>query len=245
MRQLGPPSARAQSAAGEGESGRRSPLAPLRLPDPALRQRQRQVCPCRRRHEPAGRKPAFSASELAQTAAVLSVLSTVIEAASATALAVRIHQGGAGRGRAGRSGPRWQPRHQPRRRPQLPAAAGSVTPDRPAQDPKQTSIWRIYTKCVFSRRKRGFMHEVPATEFTRNFGRYWEIAQREPVAVTSHGRATGYFISAVEFEETQRLKTIARRSRAVVDLSLQEIEEMTSGHMSLEHDHLNALLDEK
>jgi prevent-host-death family protein len=89
------------------------------------------------------------------------------------------------------------------------------------------------------------MHEVPATEFTRNFGRYWEIAQREPVAVTSHGRATGYFISAVEFEETQRLKTIARRSRAVVDLSLQEIEEMTSGHMSLEHDHLNALLDEK
>jgi prevent-host-death family protein len=88
------------------------------------------------------------------------------------------------------------------------------------------------------------MREVPATEFTRNFGRYREIAQREPVAVTSHGRATGYFVSAVEFEEMQRLKTESRRSRAVADLSREEIEEMTSGGMSSEHDHLNALLDE-
>jgi prevent-host-death family protein len=88
------------------------------------------------------------------------------------------------------------------------------------------------------------MREVPATEFTRNFGRYREIAQREPVAVTSHGRATGYFVSAVEFEEMQRLKTASRRSRAVADLSREEIEEMTSGGMSSEHDHLNALLDE-
>ena len=45
------------------------------------------------------------------------------------------------------------------------------------------------------------MREVPATEFARNFGQYREIAQREPVAVTSHGRMTGYFISPVEFEE--------------------------------------------
>jgi hypothetical protein len=35
------------------------------------------------------------------------------------------------------------------------------------------------------------MREVPATEFTRNFGRYREIARREPVAVTSHGRVPG------------------------------------------------------
>ena len=50
------------------------------------------------------------------------------------------------------------------------------------------------------------MREVPATEFTRNFGQYREIAQREPVAVTSHGRATGYFVSAVELQEMQRLR---------------------------------------
>ncbi len=88
------------------------------------------------------------------------------------------------------------------------------------------------------------MREVPATEFTRNFGQYREIAQREPVAVTSHGRATGYFVSVVEFEEMQRLKALARRSRAVADMTKDEIEQMVAGSMSPEHDYLNALLDE-
>ncbi len=89
------------------------------------------------------------------------------------------------------------------------------------------------------------MREVPATEFTRNFGQYREIAQREPVAVTSHGRATGYFVSAVEFEEMQRLKTFARRSRAVVDMTKDEIEQMAASRMAPEHEHLNALLDKE
>ncbi len=89
------------------------------------------------------------------------------------------------------------------------------------------------------------MREVPATEFTRNFGQYREIAQREPVAVTSHGRATGYFVSAVEFEELQRLRAYARRSRAVVDMTKEEIEQMAAGRMAPEHDHLNALLDKE
>lgn len=87
------------------------------------------------------------------------------------------------------------------------------------------------------------MREVPATEFTRNFGQYREIAQREPVAVTSHGRATGYFISAVEYEEFQRLKVFDRRSRPVADMTKEEFEPMAAGRMSPEHDHLNSLLD--
>ena len=87
------------------------------------------------------------------------------------------------------------------------------------------------------------MREVPATEFTRNFGQYREIAQREPVAVTSHGRATGYFVSAVEYEELQRIKAAAQLSRAVADLSPQEIAEIAASRMAPEHDHLNALLD--
>lgn len=89
------------------------------------------------------------------------------------------------------------------------------------------------------------MREVSATEFARNFGQYREIAQREPVAVTSHGRAMGYFISTVEFDEMQRLKAYARRSRAVADLTAREIADMTAGRMDAEHDHLNALLDEE
>ena len=89
------------------------------------------------------------------------------------------------------------------------------------------------------------MREVPATEFTRHFGQYREIAQRQPVAVTSHGRATGYFVSAVEFEELQRLRAYARRSRAVVDMTKEEIEQMAASRMAPEHDHLNALLDKE
>jgi prevent-host-death family protein len=87
------------------------------------------------------------------------------------------------------------------------------------------------------------MREVPATEFTRNFGQYREIAQREPVAVTSHGRPTGYFVSAVEYEELMRLKAFARRSRAVADMTKDEIDQMAASRMAPEHDHLNALLD--
>jgi len=87
------------------------------------------------------------------------------------------------------------------------------------------------------------MREVPATEFARNFGQYREIVQREPVAVTSHGRATAYLVSAEEYEELQRIKVSAQRSRAIVDMTAEEIEQMTSGRMGAEHDYLNALLD--
>jgi prevent-host-death family protein len=88
------------------------------------------------------------------------------------------------------------------------------------------------------------MREVPTNEFTRNFGRYREIVQREPIAVTNHGRPTGYFVSAVEFEDLQRYKRIARQSFATADLSPAEVEAIAASRMSAEHDRLNALLDE-
>jgi PHD/YefM family antitoxin component YafN of YafNO toxin-antitoxin module len=52
------------------------------------------------------------------------------------------------------------------------------------------------------------MHIVPSTEFSKNFGHYREIAQREPVAVTSHERVTGYFVSAGTYEEYAHLKDL-------------------------------------
>ncbi|MFA5120388.1 type II toxin-antitoxin system Phd/YefM family antitoxin [Zavarzinia sp.] len=87
------------------------------------------------------------------------------------------------------------------------------------------------------------MREVPSSEFAKNFGRYREIAQREPIAVTSHGRATGYFVSAAEFEELQRYKSLARHSFATADLPREKAEAIAAGRMSPEHDHLNALLE--
>ncbi len=56
------------------------------------------------------------------------------------------------------------------------------------------------------------MSAVTATEFTRNFGRYREMAQREPVAVTNHDRVTGYFVSAPDFEEYRRLKALVPKT---------------------------------
>ncbi len=89
------------------------------------------------------------------------------------------------------------------------------------------------------------MREVPTSDFIADFGRYREIAQREPIAVTNHGRATGYFVSVTEFEEVQRLKAFVRRSRAVAEMTSEEINQMAASRMAPEHDHLNALLDEE
>ncbi|MDQ0474675.1 type II toxin-antitoxin system prevent-host-death family antitoxin [Labrys wisconsinensis] len=89
------------------------------------------------------------------------------------------------------------------------------------------------------------MREVPTSEFTRNFGQYREIVQREPIAVTSHGRPTAYLVSAVEFEELQHYKKLVRRSFATTELTHEETEAIAASRMSPEHDHLNSLLDDK
>jgi prevent-host-death family protein len=89
------------------------------------------------------------------------------------------------------------------------------------------------------------MSAVTATEFAKAFGRYKEEAQREPVAITSHGRVSGYFISAREFEELQRLRAFERRVHRINDLPVEIADAIEGSKMSPAHDHLNELLDEK
>lgn len=50
------------------------------------------------------------------------------------------------------------------------------------------------------------MITVPATEFAKNVGQYREIAQREPVAITSHDRVTSVLLSSEEYEQYKLLK---------------------------------------
>jgi PHD/YefM family antitoxin component YafN of YafNO toxin-antitoxin module len=88
------------------------------------------------------------------------------------------------------------------------------------------------------------MIEVPATEFAKHFGRYREIAQRESVAITSHGRTTGYFMSEHEYEEYQRLKSRDRRVYHVSELPADTVASLKTTKMDPTHDHLNALLDD-
>jgi hypothetical protein len=83
---------------------------------------------------------------------------------------------------------------------------------------------------------------VPASEFTRNFGRYRMRAQREAVAVSSHGQITGYFVGPDEYEEFKRFRD-SRRSFATAELSEEKADAIGASRMDPRHFHLDALLD--
>ncbi len=85
---------------------------------------------------------------------------------------------------------------------------------------------------------------VPASEFTRNFGRYRMQAQREAVAVSSHGSITGYFVAPDEYEEFRRFKQ-RRRSFATAELSDEQVEAIGASRMDERHSHLDAILEKK
>jgi prevent-host-death family protein len=67
------------------------------------------------------------------------------------------------------------------------------------------------------------MVRVSASEFAKNFGRYKEIARREPVEITSHNRPSGYLISEAEFAEFKRLKELQPRAISIYELSSEEL----------------------
>lgn len=48
------------------------------------------------------------------------------------------------------------------------------------------------------------MKTVTASEFQKNFGAFKEVAQREPVAITSNGRESVVLISAAEYAEYRK-----------------------------------------
>lgn len=83
---------------------------------------------------------------------------------------------------------------------------------------------------------------VPAAEFTRNFGRYRMLAQKGAIAVSSHGRITGYFVPADEYEDFERYRA-QRRSFATAELNDAEVRAIADTRMDSRHAPLDALLD--
>jgi hypothetical protein len=83
---------------------------------------------------------------------------------------------------------------------------------------------------------------VPASEFTRNFGRYRMLAQRQAVAVSSHGQVTGYFVGPDDYEEFLRFRD-QRRSFATEELSDEKIKAIAGSRMDPRHAHLDTLID--
>ena len=53
------------------------------------------------------------------------------------------------------------------------------------------------------------MVSITFAEFQKSFGRYREVAQREPVTITNHGRESLVLLSV---EEYRRLKRLDRRA---------------------------------
>ncbi len=88
------------------------------------------------------------------------------------------------------------------------------------------------------------MSEANATEFCRNFGRYQQQAQREPVRVKSHGRTTGVFVSEVEFSHYQELLRKEREVLVVGRLPREALEAIKAAEYPSGHEDLDTLMDE-
>lgn len=85
---------------------------------------------------------------------------------------------------------------------------------------------------------------IPASEFTRNFGHYRMRAQRAAIAVSSHGRVTGYFVGPEEYEEFKRFRD-SRRSFATAELPEAKVKAIRASRMNKRHAHLDAMLERK
>lgn len=88
------------------------------------------------------------------------------------------------------------------------------------------------------------MQTVRATEFCRRFGEYQMVAQREPVAVTSHDRTTGVFLSKAEFDHYQELLARERRALSLDDLTAEDLKAIGEAEVPEGFEHLDDLLDE-
>jgi hypothetical protein len=102
----------------------------------------------------------------------------------------------------------------------------------------------IFMPEIKERKEHGMAESIPASEFTRNFGRYRMLAQREAVAVSSHGSITGYFVGPAEYEEFRRFKQ-RRRSFATADLPDEKVQAIGASRMDSRHADLDEILDRK
>jgi PHD/YefM family antitoxin component YafN of YafNO toxin-antitoxin module len=88
------------------------------------------------------------------------------------------------------------------------------------------------------------MIEAPATDVAKRFSRYRQAAQREPVAVTHHGRITEILISKRDYDDYLRLKGLATRALWVSELSEEAVAALAEAQVDPRHDHLDALMDD-
>jgi len=88
------------------------------------------------------------------------------------------------------------------------------------------------------------MLEITATEFAKRFSRYRQAAQREPIAVTHHGRATEVLMSKADYDDYLRLKRREPRALWAWEIPDDLLEAVASARVDPRHAHLDALMDE-
>ena len=86
-----------------------------------------------------------------------------------------------------------------------------------------------------TRKPASLAKPVPATEFSRNFGRYRdEATARGVVKVTSHGRVIGAYLSAREAARYERLKRRESESMIVGNLSDDDVAAIEAAEYGVE-----------
>lgn len=85
------------------------------------------------------------------------------------------------------------------------------------------------------------MPSVTSTEFQRNPGLYQDLAQREPVTVTAHGRERTVLLSA---EEYRRLKRRDRQALAIEEVSDDDMAAIQASEVPAEYAYLDAELED-
>jgi PHD/YefM family antitoxin component YafN of YafNO toxin-antitoxin module len=88
------------------------------------------------------------------------------------------------------------------------------------------------------------MRSISATAFARNFAEIQHEVHRETVAVTSHRRITGYFVSPEVFAEFEALREKARKSLTVGNLPSATVEALKETRMDNRHADLNSLMQD-
>lgn len=84
------------------------------------------------------------------------------------------------------------------------------------------------------------MVKITAAELQNHFGRYRDMAQREPVSVTHHGRESIVVLSA---EEYRRLKALDnRRAYFAHELPDHLLAELDNGYQGEPTPHLDPLM---
>ena len=76
------------------------------------------------------------------------------------------------------------------------------------------------------------MPTTNATEFQKRVGEFSDIARREPVTVTRHGRASLVLISAEDYQRLKQIEQRVTRALRTSDLSAETLAAMANADLS-------------